>query len=243
MNRRKAIGSLAALPFVSNANSKIGEVAKMKIMVTGAHPDDPETGCGGAIANWTKQGHEVVIVYLTRGEAGIEDVAVLAAAAIRTKEATAACKILNARPVFMGQIDGETVVNNEWFDKALILLQTEKPDLLLTHWPIDTHRDHRACSALFYDAWLYDGQSIPLYYYEVLLGGQTQNFTPTNYIDISETADTKHAACFLHKSQFLEDTYVEDHGQMEFFRGMEFNVTYAEGYVKHWLSKNSPLFN
>ncbi|MDP5139792.1 MAG: PIG-L family deacetylase [Spirosomaceae bacterium] len=105
MNRRTAISSMAVLPIIGNVKSTNNAADKLKIMVTGAHPDDPETGCGGAIAKWTKAGHEVVVVYLTRGEAGIDGTAAKEAAEIRTKEAIAACKLLNARPVFLGQID------------------------------------------------------------------------------------------------------------------------------------------
>ncbi|MDP5121434.1 MAG: PIG-L family deacetylase, partial [Spirosomaceae bacterium] len=150
MNRRTAISSMAVLPIIGNVKSTNNAADKLKIMVTGAHPDDPETGCGGAIAKWTKAGHEVVVVYLTRGEAGIEGTAAKEAAEIRTKEAIAACKLLNARPVFLGQIDGNSEINNDWFDKALAILQKENPDVLLTHWLIDTHRDHRVCANLFY---------------------------------------------------------------------------------------------
>ena len=42
-----------------------------KAMVIGAHPDDPETGCGGTIMVLKKLGYEVVVVYMTRGEAGV----------------------------------------------------------------------------------------------------------------------------------------------------------------------------
>ena len=47
--------------------------AKLKVLVAGGHPDDPESGCAGTIARYTDLGHEVVVVYLTRGEAGIKD--------------------------------------------------------------------------------------------------------------------------------------------------------------------------
>lgn len=243
MNRRTAISSMAVLPIIGNVKSTNNAADKLKIMVTGAHPDDPETGCGGAIAKWTKAGHEVVVVYLTRGEAGIEGTAAKEAAEIRTKEAIAACKLLNARPVFLGQIDGNSEINNDWFDKALAILQKENPDVLLTHWLIDTHRDHRVCANLFYDAWLSNGQASSLYFYEVLTGGQTQNFNPTDYVDISEELEVKHQACFIHKSQFIEDTYENDHGMMEVFRGMEASVSYAEAYLRHLQSKISPIFS
>src|SRR5271166_2543410 len=41
---------------------------KLKVIVTGGHPGDPEYGCGGTIARYTDLGHEVVLLYLNRGE-------------------------------------------------------------------------------------------------------------------------------------------------------------------------------
>ena len=42
-----------------------------KVLVIGAHPDDPETMCGGTMLRLKELGAEVVSVYLTSGEAGI----------------------------------------------------------------------------------------------------------------------------------------------------------------------------
>ena len=42
--------------------------------------------------------------------------------------------------------------------------------MVFTHWPVDGHRDHRAISALSYDAWLGMGKKFALYYYEVSTG-------------------------------------------------------------------------
>src|SRR6476469_4590590 len=80
----------------------------LKIVCVGAHPDDPESGCGGTLAMYASQGHQVTVVYLTRGERGIQGKSDAEAAAIRTAEAESACRILGARPVFAGQIDGST---------------------------------------------------------------------------------------------------------------------------------------
>ena len=41
---------------------------KLKVVVTGGHPGDPEYGCGGTIARYTDLGHEVVLLYLNDGE-------------------------------------------------------------------------------------------------------------------------------------------------------------------------------
>lgn len=206
---------------------------KMKIIAIGAHPDDPETACGGLMALYAAAGHHVISAYLTRGEAGIEGKSHKESAKIRTAEALKACEILKARPVFLGQIDGNCEITREKYEDVFDLLKEEQPDIVLTHWPIDTHRDHRICSILVYDAWLNLGRKSALYYFECMSGQQSQNFAPTDYIDISEVINQKHAACFIHLSQKVEEIYKTSHGPMEIFRGMEFGCQYAEAYVRH----------
>ena len=206
----------------------------LRVVVTGAHPDDPESGCGGLIARLTAAGHRVTIVYLTRGEAGIPGTSADAAATTRSEEARMACELLGATPVFLGQVDGATYTNPAAYTAVADRLRALRPQLLLTHWPIDTHRDHRACSMLTYAAWLGLEERPDLYFYEVVSGGQTQNFAPTNYVDISPVRELKHAACFVHVSQRLEEIYAESHGRMEVFRGMESGHGYAEAFVRHW---------
>src|SRR5258708_3193781 len=77
----------------------------LKVVCVGAHPDDPESGCGGTLARYTAAGHQVTAIYLTRGEAGIPGKSHDEAAAIRSGEAEAACKVLGAKPIFAGQVD------------------------------------------------------------------------------------------------------------------------------------------
>lgn len=206
---------------------------KLKILVTGGHPDDPESGCGGTIALYSSRGHDVVILYLTRGEIGIEGKSMKESAEIRTAESRKACEILKARPVFAGQIDGSTEVHGTRYKEFRQLVEAEHPDIVLTHWPIDSHRDHRAASLLTYDAWFEGGRKFDLYYYEVDQGQQTQVFTPTHYVDITQTENQKRAACYAHASQKPEITFYVLHDMMNRFRGMEYGVKYAEGFVRH----------
>ena len=210
-----------------------GLVPKMKVVVVGAHPDDPESGCGGSIARYSDLGHEVVIVYLTAGEAGIDGKSASEAAAIRTAESRKACAILKARPVFAGQIDGDTEVNSAQYKRMGQILDVEQPAILFTQWPIDSHRDHRATSLLVYDYWLKSGRRADLFYYEVETGTQTQNFKPTHYLDITQTEDRKRAACLAHASQQPEATFYPTHDRMQKFRGMEYGCHAAEGFVCH----------
>jgi len=207
----------------------------LKILVAGAHPDDPETGCGGTIVRCTSAGHQVVCLYLTRGEAGIAGTTAREASEIRTAEALAACEIMKARPLFAGQMDGDTVVDREQYGRMSEILESERPDLVLAHWPIDTHPDHRVTSHLIYHAWnstrFSAEQAFELYYYEVLSGAQTQNFHPTDYVDISDTEAVKKRACYAHESQNMTETYAH-HEMMSIFRGLENNCRHAEAFVR-----------
>ena len=206
---------------------------KMKIVVVGAHPDDPETMSGGLMALYSNAGHEVVSAYLTKGEAGIEGKSYEESAKIRTAEAVTACEILKVRPEFLGQIDGNCEITKERYEQIIDFIRKEDPDIIVTHWPVDTHRDHRICSVLVYDAWLALGRKSALYYGEVMSGMQSQVFSPTDYIDITGVADLKHKACFAHVSQEIKEMYQESHGEMEIFRGMESGYKYAEAYIRH----------
>src|SRR5881392_3151814 len=101
---QNSLGGLSLLTIPAGLQAPNQPFKKMKIVCIGGHPDDPESGCGGALAKFAASGHEVTIIYLTRGEAGIEGKSHDEAAAIRSGEATTACKILNVKPVFVGQI-------------------------------------------------------------------------------------------------------------------------------------------
>ena len=222
-----SLTTLTASDFTSNKNQKI--------VCIGGHPDDPETGCGGTLAKLSKNNHSVTIIYLTKGEAGIKGVSHEEAAKIRTKEAKASCKVLNAKRVFVGQVDGNTIVNNEWVNKLYKLLVKEKPDIVFTHWPIDTHKDHQVASLLTIQSWAKMEKPFALYFYEVCTGSQTTGFTPTDYVDITLTQKQKRKAVYCHTSQNPDAIYKSDdcnHALMEKFRGIEMNVTAAEAFVK-----------
>ena len=202
-----------------------------KVLVIGAHPDDPETMCGGTMLKLKAMGVEVVSVYLTSGEAGIQGKSHEEARAIRQAEAHQACEVMGVRSVFMTQIDGNAEVNKERYAEMLALIEAEKPDMVITHWPIDSHRDHRVCAVLVYDAWRQSGYSFDLYYGEVMTGLQTQNFTPTLWVDITATHEQKIKASMCHESQDMPEV-IEYHDTMERMRGMEHQTHHAEAFIK-----------
>src|SRR5213596_3003549 len=116
-SRRKflqsSMGGLSVLLMPAGLQaSASGPFKKMKVVCVGGHPDDPESGCGGTLARYVALGHEVTIVYLTRGERGIAGKSLDEAARIRSAECEMACRILGARARFFGQIDGATEVTH-----------------------------------------------------------------------------------------------------------------------------------
>jgi N-acetylglucosamine malate deacetylase 1 len=232
MTRRDNLLALAALPAGIGQPAAANPGTKWNVVCLGGHPDDPETGCGATLARYSARGHNVSIIYLTRGEAGIQGKSHAEAAHIRTEEATQACHILSAQPIFAGQIDGASEVTNARYQDLDGILRAQRPDILFTHWPVDTHRDHCAASLLAYQSWYRGGKKYPLVYFEVMSGEQTQEFHPNFYVDVTETWEKKKQACFAHASQGPAEFYPY-HEEMERFRGLEHRCQRAEAFIVH----------
>lgn len=205
---------------------------RLKVIVTGGHPGDPEYGCGGTIARYTDAGHEVILLYLNRGEKVCPEPSPEAGANSRVAEAKHACEILKTRPMFAGQCDGHAVVDRAHYEEFKSLIQDERPDVLFTHWPIDGHADHRAISMLAYDAWLKMRRKFGFYYYEVSDGEDTLMFSPTDFVDITPNEPRKRAACYAHASQ-APDKFYALQSQVTRFRGVESGHVHAEAFVRH----------
>ena len=240
-NRRRFIKQAAGVGLLSplhplasfgGAAENFSPQQKLHIVCLGAHPDDPESGCGGTLLLYARAGHRVSVVYLTKGEAGIEGKGPAEAAAIRTKEVEAACRIIGAQPYFLGQVDGSTIFNRQAVDTAQQLLQQLQPDMVFTHWPVDTHPDHQVASLLAYQCWLRLKRAFPLYYFEVNSGSQTMQFHPTDYVDITPVAAAKKQVIYAHASQDPDDIYLNHHVIMQQFRGREIGVKEAEAFVR-----------
>jgi len=104
-----------------------------------------------------------------------------------------------------------------------------RPDFILTHFPYDTHQDHRHLAQATISATRYIRNVM---FFE---GPTTQNFTPNVYVDISEALDAKIDALKAHHSQ-IEKTNIEDMTIVELarstanFRGIQGRVKYAEAF-------------
>lgn len=221
-------GRIALLPLERERGARAH--ARLSVVCVGAHPDDPESGCGGTLARYAAGGHAVKILYLTRGERGIEGKSLDEAARIRTLEAEAACVALGAAPVFFGQIDGDTAATKPAVVAMTKLLAAEKPDVVLAHWPVDTHMDHQVASLLATRACL-ALRTPGVFYFEVNPGSQTSAFQPSVYVDITPVLEKKRAALMAHVSQDGGGIWRAHHEATASWRGREHGVVAAEAFV------------
>jgi len=226
---------------ISNVNAGIigekafcntkGHTKKLKIVCVGAHPGDPEFGCGGTMAKYSDAGHSVTFLYITRGEASDRSKTYEEMAKLRTAEAFVSCKILHVTPVFFGQVDGNTILNNGENEKMTKMILELNPDIVFTQWPVDGHSDHQVTGMLPFTAWVRSNRKFHLYFYEVNTGSETMCFTPTDYVDITDVIERKQQAMFAHKTQDPVKRYNDYFKPLEEFRGLEAGVKAVEAFI------------
>jgi len=120
----------------------------LSILCLGAHSDDLEIGCAGAIMEWLKKYPRTNIVWV-----------VLSAVNERAKEArlsagallrTAAAKRIMLGGFTDGHFPSEVRQVESYFER---IKRSVRPDLILTHHLEDRHQDHRIAAELTWQTW------------------------------------------------------------------------------------------
>lgn len=187
----------------------------LRILVIGAHPDDPENKAGGVAAKYARQGHHVRFVALTNGATGHHGIGGIELARRREREARQASAVIGAEYSIVDNHTGEllpTIPNR----KALIrMIREYDPDLLFTHRPNDYHPDHRYTAMLVRDsAYILtvpnmcpltpalDANPVIVYLSDTF---QKPNpFEPDVVVDIDDAIETKIEMLHQHTSQMYE---------------------------------------
>ncbi|HEY1620736.1 MAG TPA: PIG-L family deacetylase [Streptosporangiaceae bacterium] len=219
----------------------------MRALAVGAHPDDLDMLCGGTLARYVREGHQVTMCHVALGDRGSFVHTAEEIARIRLAEAKAAAAVIGAEHRTLGISDGEVnAADPVQRDLALDLIRPTRPDVILTHSPNDYMADHNEVSKLLLDA--SHIATLPLkktghpahdvvpavYYIDTLAG---VGFTPTEYVDISADIDTKLAALGCHASQL---DWLRDHDGVDIieqtrvssrYRGYQSGVPHAEGFA------------
>lgn len=201
---------------------------KLKVVIFGGHPDDPESGAGGLATLLVEKGHEVILAYGTtfRGERRFFD---RPEAEVRQQEAAAACRVLGATAKCFPYAHEKLHADEATLRDVSSWLDTVKPDVVVTHWPLDMHPNHHVVSSLVWQSYRRKG-GWNLYFFEVMTDQQTLAFRPELYLDIASVRERKRRALEEHKSQDPESIW-KVHDEMHRRRGSECGVEYAEAYT------------
>lgn len=208
----------------------------MKILAIGAHPDDIEVGCSGTLAKYVQAGHDIYLLVMTEGHMGGKR-------AVRKKEQMKSAKILKPRELFWGGCE-DTLLSlhiNKMVHDIETVLKKIAPDFIFAQYADDTHQDHRSLAKATISATRYVRNVL---FYE---GPTTQNFSPTVFVDIKETIDTKFATLLAHQSQ-VRKTNIEGLSITDIvrstavFRGIQGRVQFAEAFVPLRLFVNVSQF-
>lgn len=217
----------------------------MRVLAVGAHPDDIAILCGGTLARYAQDEHEVTICVASDGVAGPQRAAAEELTRVGRAEAEAAGRCLEARLIWLGLPAGLLFDDRPTRLAFVDAVRSTQPDVILTHAADDYHPDHRAVSRIVLAASIVSSlanvqtdhpahQKAPhLYYMDTLAG---RNFHPQEYVDIGEVMDTKRRmlACHAGQSEWLRDhdglEITELMATMARARGLQAGVAFAEGF-------------
>jgi bacillithiol biosynthesis deacetylase BshB1 len=120
----------------------------LDVLAVMAHPDDAELLCGGALLKSSRAGQRVGVVDLTAGEMGSQG-----SSEIRAREAARAGEILGLSVRRCAGLPDARLVNDEPARLTVAsLLRELRPRVVVTHWKVGRHRDHRVAAELVRDA-------------------------------------------------------------------------------------------
>jgi len=123
-----------------------------RIMVFGAHPDDPDLSAGGFALRHVKLGHKVRFVSLTNGDAGHHRIGGVELAERRKRETENVEKLTGIEYQVCDISDGKLTPSLENRETVIRAIRKFEPDLVLAPRPNDYHPDHRYASRLVQDS-------------------------------------------------------------------------------------------
>ncbi len=195
----------------------------MNILAIGAHPDDVDFGCGGALLKYGEKGHNVYLLILSKGEKGGDP-------ELRQREQESSARILKVKDLFFGgYLDTEITLDRELIITIENVLNKVNPDFIFVNYLDDTHQDHRNLARATMSATRHVKNVL---FFE---GPTTQHFTPNVFIDIETVLDKKLECLQTHTSQVSKTnienlTIIEVAKSAANFRGIQGKVRYAEAF-------------
>jgi N-acetylglucosamine malate deacetylase 1 len=125
----------------------------LDLLAVMAHPDDAELLCGGALIKAVTRGNRVGVLDLTAGE-----MASSGSPEIRAREAAHAAEIMGLAERRCAGLP-DSAIENDLKSRLVVAshLRALRPRVVVTHWKVGRHRDHRIASELVRDACFLSG--------------------------------------------------------------------------------------
>ena len=117
-----------------------------------AHPDDIEITCAGTLVLLKRAGWDVHLATMTAGDMGSMRLSRGKIARIRRREAAASARTLGATYDCLGFNDLTIICDERSKRRVSGLVRKRRPDLLITHPPVDYMADHEETSRLAREA-------------------------------------------------------------------------------------------
>ncbi len=192
------------------------EPQDLRVMIIGAHPDDPDITGGGLALNFVKVGATVKLVSMCNGDKGHMAMSPEALAARRYQEAQRSKEILGVDEYrILNHHDCELEVTLEVRKEMTRLIRGFAPHVVITHRTCDYHADHRAVGTLVMDSAYLLG--VPLWCPETPIPAvkpaiyflrdaftQPSEIRPDIVVDVGDEMDQLLTALCSHESQFFE---------------------------------------
>lgn len=214
----------------------------MKILVVAPHPDDEVLGCGGIMAKYADEGHEVYVAIVTKGAEPLftdeED-------QIDKKHCLNAHKLLGVKKTFFLDLPAamlDTIPRYKLNGAIGKVVSEVLPDEIYIPHIGDMHFDHKlineACMVAVRPR--SDKAVKRVYAYETLsetewdIPNTSNFFMPNVYVDISDYIEKKIEAMREYKEQIMEypsPRSVEGIKSLAMTRGMTVNKKYAESFM------------
>lgn len=207
----------------------------MNVLAIGAHFDDVELGCGGALAKHSKNGDQVYVFVATNSQFSNNQGDVLRKKEVAFEEAKQAQNIIGYH-MFVGNISTFYLeYGEEVHAKLLQIIEKNQIDLIYTHWTGDVHHDHRNLSL----ATLHTARHVNrILMYQSNWYVSEQEFCKNFYIDITDTWEKKEKAIRAYQTEMQRtgETWIEYFKQEAKGNGLKVGVEYAEAFqMVKWL--------
>ncbi|MDH3270355.1 MAG: bacillithiol biosynthesis deacetylase BshB1 [Gemmatimonadota bacterium] len=181
-------------------------LAPLDLLAVMAHPDDAELLCGGALIKSVRRGRRVGVLDLTTGEMGSSG-----SGALRAEEAAAAARTMGLTERRCAGLP-DSAITNDVESRHVVAehLRALRPRVVVTHWKIGRHRDHRIAAELVRDACYLSGlkkldaAGEPFRPHKLVYATSfREDADPPDFVvDVSDEMDAKIEALAHYASQF-----------------------------------------